>query len=131
MYEYHVLRVIVEKFPNARQHARSYIVEGLSLPHDVEVNVRDESEIFQSLPQHVRVLPCREDRYAEAGILPKLQYNRSHLDSFRPRACYACNVLHRYLSLEYNWIPPNNIATCSVNMMLTVRMFEPVSEINM
>ena len=84
VHQQHVLRAPVQEGADPQQNGRGHVIEGLAFPHDVQVDVRRDSEMGQSLLQHVGVLPAGQDRHDKAPILLQQPHERRHLDGLRP-----------------------------------------------
>ena len=71
------------------------VVQRLPLGHDIQVIVRCNLEEIQYLVEHLTVLGRNgDDGLDPVGMFLQFQYDRGHLDGFRPRTEYSHYLDH-------------------------------------
>ena len=74
------LRLLQDR-THSGQHTGGYVIEVLSLFHDIQIVIRMNIENMQHLIQHLPMLPGNTyDRIENVGILLELLDKRSHFD---------------------------------------------------
>ena len=76
--------------------------QALSLPHDVQVIVRRQTEDLQHLVEHLPVLAGHTNRTSNVRTFLQFFDQRRHFDGLRPGAEYAEHTNHVYLPFRFS-----------------------------